>query len=166
MLVRSKNNSDEKDYLAIGQKEYSEINPFGYKDYKESYDKDGWWKTVEYTDENGEKVEKSINPLGQVIIKKYITFRENVNEKQEISLDESLLEDFDDDNQLKTKTEQHYDCEDTPEPESDEKILSEIDFYRMDWKETQYTIYRLLVNIASSLSYVKDVPKENGKQSK
>jgi len=65
MLMRSNNNqNEEKDWLAIGRKLFSETNPFGYKDYKETFDNIHWWKTVEYTDEKGEKVVKEINPLG------------------------------------------------------------------------------------------------------
>lgn len=168
MLVRGKNNqNDEKDLLAIGQEEYREKNPFGYKDYKEKTD--GWWKTVEYTDENGEKVVKDINPFGQVIIHKEVIIRENGSEnlddssqksKKEIKLDDGLFDDWDFDDDQK---EQVYDWNDTPEPEPDENNLSENDFYRMDWKKAQYQIYRLLVNISSALSNIQEVPKENEK---
>jgi len=56
MLVRSNNQNGEKDWLAIGRRLFSETNPFGYKDYKENFDNTGWWKIIEYTDENGKKV--------------------------------------------------------------------------------------------------------------
>ena len=165
MLVRSNNNSvEEKDLLAIGQREYAETNPFGYKDYKEKYDNTRWWKIIEYTDENGEKVEKEVNVFGQTLIKKPFPVRENKEEKKEIELDESLFDDWDfDDDWKETKKEQRYNWDDTPEPAPDENNLSENDFYKMDWKKAQYQIYRLLVNISSSLSDVKEVPKENEK---
>lgn len=181
MLVRSKNNSnDEIDYLAIGQKEYRETNPFGYNDYKEK--SDGWWKTVEYTNENGEKVVKDINPLGQVLIHRNMTIRENTNKKEKLNLDDALsndqkknppeklnlddalLDDWDfDNNQQEIKNKQCYNWDDTPEPEPDEINLSENDFYKMDWKKAQYQIYRLLVNISSSLSNIQEVAKQNDK---
>lgn len=164
MLVRSNNTNEKEDLLAIGQREYNETNPFGYKDYKETYDNLHWWKTVEYIDKNGERVEKDINPFGQTLIKRNITIRENKKEKNETELDETLLEGWDfDDNQQKTKKEQRYNWDYTPEPAPDENNLSENDFYKMDWKKAQYQIYRLLVNISSSLSDVKEVPKENEK---
>ncbi len=95
MLVKSNNTNKEKDYLAIGQEEYKETNPFGYKDYKETFDSLHWWKTVEYTDENGEKVEKEINPFGQVLIHRNIVIKKNDKEKKKMDLDGTLLEDLD-----------------------------------------------------------------------
>lgn len=161
--MRSNNNSkDDKDWLAIGQKEYRETNPFGYKDYKETFDNGHWWKTVEYTDEKGEKVVKEINPLGQAMIHKNVIIKENRKEKEKIQLDEDILNDwcFDDNQQ---KDNQRYDWDYTPEPEPDENNLSENDFYKMDWKKSQYQIYRLLVNISSSLSNIQEVAKQNDK---
>lgn len=183
MLMRSNNTpKDDKDWLAIGQMEYKETNPFGYKDYKETFDNIHWWKTVEYTDEKGEKVVKEINPLGQIMIHQFVNIRENTGKKKETNLDEALLDenktkpkkeinlddallegwDFDVD-QKENKKKQRYDWEDTPEPEPDENNLSENDFYRMDWKKAQYQIYRLLLNISSSLSDIQEVAKQNDK---
>lgn len=130
--MRSNNNSiDEKDYLAICQKEYKETNPFGYKDYKETFDNIHWWKTVEYTDENGEKVVKDINPFGQVMIHQFINIKENTGKKEEKNLDNDSLDDWDFD-------DSYYNMDYTPDTEPDEKNLSEKDFFKMDWKETQY----------------------------
>lgn len=179
--MRSNNTpKDDKDWLAIGQKEYRETNPFGYKDYKETFDNIHWWKTVEYTDEKGEKVVKEINPLGQVMIHQFVNIRENTGEKKEIKLDEALyddqkakpkkeinlddalLEDLDfDDNQRKEK--QRFDWDDTPAKETDPNNLTRNDFFRMEWKETQYQLYRLLLNISSSLSNIQEVAKQNDK---
>lgn len=170
MLVRSNSNpKEDKDWLEIGQKEYRETNPFGYKDYKETFDNGHWWKTVEYTDEKGEKVVKEINPLGQVIIHQFVNIRENTGEKEKSNRDEALSEElelleewaFDDENE--TKKEQRFDWEDMPAKETDPNNLSRNDFFRMDWKETQYQLYRLLVNISSSLSDIQEVAKQNDK---
>ena len=165
--MRSNNNStDEKDYLAIGQKEYKETNPFGYKEYKETFDSIHWWKTVEYTDEKGEKIVKEINPLGQVMIHQFVNIRENTDEKKENNLDESLsedlalLEDLDFDDQKEAKKEQRFDWNDTPAKETDQNNLTRNDFFKMDWKETQYQLYKLLLNISSSLSNTGSSEKE------
>lgn len=165
--MRSNNNStDEKDYLAIGQKEYKETNPFGYKEYKETFDSIHWWKTVEYTDEKGEKIVKEINPLGQVMIHQFVNIRENTDEKKENNLDESLLEDLalledlDFDDQKEAKKEQRFDWNDTPAKETDPNNLTRNDFFKMDWKETQYQLYKLLLNISSSLSNTGSSEKE------
>ena len=42
----------------------------------------------------------------------------------------------------------------TPDFTDDNNILSQNDFFRMEWKETQYQLYRLLLNISSSLSNI------------
>ena len=171
MLVKSNNNSNKEiDYLAIGQREYNETNPFGYKDYKET--SDGWFKKVEYTDENGKKVVKEINPLGQVFIHHFVAIKED--EKKNIKhkyttkptdeLDALLLDDWNfDDNQQETKQKKNYDWDDTPDSEQDEKNISENDFYKMNWRKSLYLIYKLLVNISSSLSNIQEVGKENNK---
>ena len=152
--MRSNNNStDEKDYLAIGQKEYKETNPFGYKDYKETFDNTHWWKKVEYTDEKGEKVVKEINPLGQVMIHQFIKIKENTGKKEEKNFDNASLDDWDFD-------DSYYNMDDTPDPEPDAKNLSEKDFFKMDWKETQYQLYKLLLDISSSLSNMGSSKKE------
>ena len=176
MLVRSNNQNGEKDWLAIGRRLFSETNPFGYKDYKENFDNTGWWKIIEYTDENGKKVNQEINALGQICNIVYVQINENTGEKKEINLDDALkskpkkeinlddalLEDWDfDDNQQ--KKEQRFDWEDTPAKGIDANNLSEKDFFKMDWKETQYQLYRLLLNISSSLSDIQEVAKQNDK---
>lgn len=53
--------------------------------------------------------------------------------------------------------------ENTPETEPDENNFSEKDFYKLDWRQTQYQIYRLLLNISSSLSDKQEVAKQNDK---
>ena len=170
MLMRSNNTpKDDKDWLAIGQKEYRETNPFGYKDYKEHFDNTGWWKVIEYTDENGKKVNQEINALGQICNIVSVQIKENTGEKEKSNLDEALpeeielLEEWDFDDKKETKKEQRFDWDDTPAKEPDENNLSENDFYKMDWKKSQYQIYRLLVNISSSLSNIQEVAKQNDK---
>ena len=167
MLVNMNNNkpNEEKDWLAIGQKEYKETNPFGYKDYKETYDNIHWFKTVEYTDENGKKVVKEINPFGQVFIHQFVKINEGktkIAEKQKLEKQEQ--DDFE--KELKESKEgfpdeyYNYDWDDTPEQKQDEKSLSENDFFKMDLKEIQYQLYRLLLNISSSLSNTGSSEKE------
>ena len=88
----------------------------------------------------------------------------NINEnnhsnKTATNLDDCLFDDWEfEDNSTINK-----EVESTPDYMNDNKILTRNDFYRMEWKETQYQIYRLLVNISSSLSDIKEVPKENEK---
>lgn len=182
MLVRSNNQNEEKDWLAIGRRLFSETNPFGYKDYKENFDNTGWWKIIEYTDENGNKVNQEINALGQICNIVSVQIKENTSEKKEIKLDEALydgqkskskkeinlddalLDDWDfDDDQKETKKEQRYDWQDTPAKGIDANNLTQNDFFRMDWKETQYQLYRLLLDISSSLSNIQEVAKQNDK---
>lgn len=181
MLVRGKNNSnDEKDILAIGRKMFSETNPFGYKDYKETIDRTGWIKEIEYTDENGKKVNQEINALGQIFNIVSVQVKENTGgkkeiklddalldsrkskSKKEINLDDALLEDWDfDDNQQ--KKEHRYSQEDTPAKGIDANNLSENDFFKSDWRGSQYQLYKLLLNISSSLSDIKEVLKDETK---
>lgn len=176
MLVRSNNSPKEEktDWLEIGRKLFSETNPYNYKDYKETFDNTGWWKSIEYTDENGKKVKQEINALGQICNVVDVVINENRTEKQErnldnalfdrkkskpkkeINLDDALLEDWDFDDNWK---ETDFDWKDTPAKETDPNNLSRNDFFRMDWKETQYQLYRLLVNISSSLSDIQEVAK-------
>ena len=160
-------------------------NPKGYKDYKETYDDTGQWKKVEYTDENGNKVKKEVNVLGQEVVYYNVPIKENISKKKEIKLDEALLDDWKtkpkknidldeallddwsfDDNQQETKKEQRYDWESTPENEIDIYHLTENDFFKMDWRRKLFVLYRLLLNISSFLSDIKEVSKENEKQYK
>lgn len=173
--MRSNNNQkEEKDWLAIGRKLFSETNPFGYKDYKEHFDNTGWWKVIEYTDENGKKVNQEINALGQICNIISVQIKENTGEKKEINLDDALKskpkkeinlddalsDDWDfDDNQQNT----NFDWKDTPAKETDANNLTRNDFFKMEWKETQYQLYRLLLNISSSLSNIQEVAKQNDK---
>lgn len=175
MLKRSNNNSnDEKDWLEIGRKMFNETNPFGYKDYKEHFDNTGWWKIIEYTDENGKKVNQEINALGQICNIVSVQIKENTGEKKEINLDDALKskpkkeinlddalsDDWDfDDSQQNT----NFNWNDTPAKETDANNLTQNDFFRMEWKETQYQLYRLLLDISSSLSNIKEVAKLNDK---
>ena len=113
------------------------------------------------------------------MIHQFVNIRENTGEKKEIKLDEALyddqkakpkkeinlddalLDDWDfDDDQKETKKEQRYDWQDTPAKETDPNNLTRNDFFKMDWKETQYQLYRLLVNISSSLSNTGSSEKE------
>ena len=165
--MRSNNNqNEEKDWLAIGRKLFSETNPFGYKDYKEHFDNTGWWKVIEYTDENGKKVNQEINALGQICNIVSVQIKENTGEKKENNLDASLsedlalLEDWNFDDQKEAKKEQRFDWNDTPAKETDPNNLTRNDFFKMDWKETQYQLYKLLLNISSSLSNTGSSEKE------
>ena len=170
MLVKSNNKQKEEiDWLAIGQKQFRETNPFGYKDYKEEMDKTGWWKTIEYTDENGKKAKREINALGQILNyvfpdetkvselkepeKKKLSKREEELKKIEqdwLELEKELDEKY---KKKEDFPEEYYNFNwnDTPEPEPDENNLSKKDFYNMDWRETQYQLYKLLLNISSFL---------------
>ena len=170
MLMRSNNNQkEEKDWLAIGRKLFSETNPFGYKDYKEHFDNTGWWKVIEYTDENGKKVNQEINALGQICNIVSVQIKENTGEKEKSNRDEALpeelelLEEWAFDDQKETKKEQRFNWEDTPAKETDANNLTRNDFFKMEWKETQYQLYRLLLNISSSLSNIQEVAKQNDK---
>lgn len=59
--------------------------------------------------------------------------------------------------ELEELPEEYYNCEWKDEPPKDENSLTQIDFMRMDFRESQYHIYKQLVNISSLLSYIKDV---------
>lgn len=178
MLKRSNNNPDEeKDWLAIGRKLFRETNPFGYKDYKETFDNTGWWKIIEYTDENGKKVNQEINAIGQICNIVSVQIKENTGKKKEIKLDnalkskpkkeicldDALLEDWDFEDDASKKENEKNHMMHTPDFTDDNNILSQNDFFRMEWKETQYQLYRLLLNISSSLSNIQEVAKQNDK---
>lgn len=57
-----------------------------------------------------------------------------------------------------------YDWCDTPKTEPAWKILTRDDFFSMEWRETQYHIYRLLYNISSFLSDIKEVLSDGTKK--
>ena len=85
----------------------------------------------------------------------FVPIKENTHSnKSVINLDDALLDDDCLDNEL---PDEYYNCEWKDEPPKDENSLTQIDFMRMDFRESQYHIYKQLVNISSLLSYIKDV---------
>ena len=89
-----------------------------------------------------------------------VNTRENNAPKKIINLDDALLDDDCLDNDL---PDEYYNCEWKDEPPKDENSLTQIDFMRMDFMESQYHIYKQLVNISSLLSYIKDVVKDGSR---
>ena len=89
-----------------------------------------------------------------------VNIKENNNSNKTVSyLDDCLFDgwEFEDDKISNNNVDR------TPDYTDDDKILTRNDFFRMDWKETQYQLYRLLVNISSSLSDIQEVAKQNDK---
>lgn len=89
-----------------------------------------------------------------------VNVKENTHSnKTATNLDDCLFDgwDFEDDKSAENEVAR------TPDYTDDDKILTRNDFFRMDWKETQYQLYRLLVNISSSLSDIQEVAKQNDK---
>ena len=78
-----------------------------------------------------------------------VNIKENTySNKTAINLDDCLFDDW----EFEDNSAVNNEVENTPDYANDDKILTRNDFFKMDWKETQYQIYRLLVNISSSLS--------------
>lgn len=55
--------------------------------------------------------------------------------------------------------EEYYNCDwqDTPNTVQDNKSLTQNDFFRMEWKEIQYHLYKQLLSISSLLTDIKEV---------
>lgn len=78
-----------------------------------------------------------------------VPIRENSGKrKKEINLDDALLEDFPDD---------YYNGSWQDEPRKAENELEQIDFFRMDYKESLFCIYKQLVNLSSIISHIQEV---------
>lgn len=93
-----------------------------------------------------------------------VNVKENTHSnKTATNLDDYLPDCWDFEDEASENEIEKNDLIHTPEITDDEKILTRNDFFRMDWKEAQYQIYRLLVNISSSLSDMKEVAKDGNK---
>ena len=79
-----------------------------------------------------------------------VDIKENKTKKTEINLDDALLDSSD-------FSDEYYDCQWREEPPKNENDLNQNDFYRMEYKEIQYHIYRQLKNLSSLLSDIKEV---------
>ena len=89
-----------------------------------------------------------------------VNVKENVKSNRVvINLDDGLFDDW----EFEDDTIKNNEVQRTPDYTDDNKILTRNDFFRMEWKETQYQIYRLLVNISSSLSDIQDVANKKEK---
>lgn len=92
-----------------------------------------------------------------------VNIKENTHSKKdELNYDDFVFDDLDYDWDFDDTTVNN-EVERKPDYIDDDRILTRNDFFRMEWKETQYQIYRLLVNISSSLSNVQEVAKQNNK---
>lgn len=133
--------------------------------------------------ENQEEVrigDQTIIPIGETVL---VPVRENKRKRRTIEMEMAFFDDLKDYDKWKEsgipleeylpdvfkdngdkKVNGRYDWEDTPPVEVDENNLKKDDFYRMEWKETQYHIYRLLLDISSSLSDIKEVLKNEVKK--
>lgn len=103
-----------------------------------------------------------INPAYQYIGKEngqnvfLVNIQENKQVKKKINLDDALLDDLE-------FPEEYYNSQWKEEKTKDENEFNQIDFYRMDYKESQYYIYRQLVSISSLLLDIKEVLKNEKK---
>ena len=91
-----------------------------------------------------------------------VNVEENTHSNKTVSnIDDALFDgwDFEDNVSENEKNEPMN----TPYFTGNDKFLTQNDFYKLDWKETQYQIYRLLVNISSSLSNIQEVAKDGDK---
>lgn len=69
----------------------------------------------------------------------FVPIKENTHSnKSVINLDDALL----DDDSLDELSDDYFDCEWREEPPKDENSLTQIDFMRMDFRESQYHIYK------------------------
>ena len=93
-----------------------------------------------------------------------VNVKENTHSnKTATNLDDCLFDGWDFEDDAPENENDKNDVMHTPENVEDDKTLTRNDFFRMDWKETQYQLYRLLVNISSSLSNNQEVAKQNDK---
>ena len=89
-----------------------------------------------------------------------VDIKEDEKSREVINLDDALK---DDDWKDFEDCFEDYCWDDTPAAEEEEKIYTKKEFLDMDYKECQYHIYKQLVDISSSLSYIKDVAKYGDK---
>ena len=93
-----------------------------------------------------------------------VNVKENTHSnKTATNLDDCIFDGWDFEDDAPENENDKNDVMHTPEIVEDDKILTRNDIFRMDWKETQYQLYRLLVNISSSLSDIQEVAKQNDK---
>ena len=104
-------------------------------------------------------IKKSSDEIDNKFIEHIVQIRENNNKKPTINLDDGLYDEI-------PEEYYQYDWQETPKIQKDENNLTQNDFYSMEWKETQYHLYRQLVNISSFLSDIKDVLNNEFKQAK
>ena len=133
--------------------------------------------------ENQEEVRiggQTIIPIGETVL---VPVRENKRKRRTIEMEMAFFDDLKDYDKWKEsgipleeylpdvfkdngdkKVNGRYDQDDTPSDKIDENNLTKMNFKEMEWKETQYHIYRLLLEISSSLSDIKEVLKDEIKK--
>lgn len=93
-----------------------------------------------------------------------VNVKENTHSnKTATNLDDCLFDGWDFEDDAPENENDKNDVMHTPEIIEDDKTLTRNDFFKMEWKEAQYQLYRLLVNISSSLSDIKEVAKDGNK---
>lgn len=93
-----------------------------------------------------------------------VNVKENTHSnKTATNLDDCLFDGWDFEDDAPENENDKNDVMHTPEIIEDDKTLTRNDFFKIEWKEAQYQLYRLLVNISSSLSDIKEVAKDGNK---
>ena len=93
-----------------------------------------------------------------------VNVKENTySNKTATNLDDCLFDGWDFEDDAPENENDKNDVMHTTEIVEDNKTLKRNDFFKMEWKEAQYQLYRLLVNISSSLSDIKEVAKDGNK---
>ena len=89
--------------------------------------------------------------IGNQMIEQVVNVRENKTKRRTTQLEDGLFDD--------EMPDEYFNCswKDTEPIQKEENELTRNDFFTMEYKDIQYLLYRQLLDISSSLSYIKEV---------